>query len=83
MPSGFELLVVLVLVLILFGAGRLPQVFEAFGQGLRRFREAQAEDPDAPAPAPGKQLPPPAAKGEAARVVEADEVDKARQSVDG
>jgi sec-independent protein translocase protein TatA len=38
-----------VIVLILFGAGKLPQVFEAFGQGLKKFREAQkegeAEDP--------------------------------------
>ncbi|MEM6925963.1 MAG: twin-arginine translocase TatA/TatE family subunit [Myxococcota bacterium] len=40
-----ELLVVLVLVLILFGAGRLPQVFESFGKGIRAFRDASKEEP--------------------------------------
>jgi len=41
-----ELLVVLVLVLILFGAGRLPQVFESFGKGIRAFRDASKDDGD-------------------------------------
>ena len=40
-----ELLIVLVLVLILFGAGRLPAVFEQFGRGIRAFRDAQKEEP--------------------------------------
>lgn len=40
-----ELIIVLVLVLILFGAGRLPQVFEQFGRGIKAFREAQKEEP--------------------------------------
>jgi sec-independent protein translocase protein TatA len=40
-----ELIIVLVLVLILFGAGRLPQVFEQFGRGIRAFRDAQKEEP--------------------------------------
>lgn len=39
-----ELIIVLVLVLILFGAGRLPQVFEQFGRGIRAFRDAQKEE---------------------------------------
>ena len=44
----WELLIVLVLVLIVFGAGRLPQVFEQFGKGIRAFRQAQeGEDEDA------------------------------------
>lgn len=40
-----ELLVVLVIVLVLFGAGRLPQVFESFGKGIRAFRQAAKDDP--------------------------------------
>lgn len=39
-PGPFELVLILVVVLILFGAGRLPQVFESFGKGIRAFREA-------------------------------------------
>jgi sec-independent protein translocase protein TatA len=40
-----ELMIILVLVLILFGAGRLPAVFEQFGKGIRAFRDAQKEEP--------------------------------------
>ncbi len=39
-----ELGLVLVLVLILFGAGKLPQVFESFGKGIKSFRDAQKDE---------------------------------------
>ena len=35
-----ELIIVLVIILILFGVGRLPQVGKALGQGMREFRES-------------------------------------------
>ena len=34
-----ELLIILVLVMILFGAGKLPQVGSALGKGLRNFKK--------------------------------------------
>ena len=34
-----ELIIILIIVLIIFGAGRLPQVGRAIGQGIRDFRE--------------------------------------------
>jgi len=34
-----ELLVVLVVVLILFGAGRLPEMGRALGKGIREFKK--------------------------------------------
>jgi len=34
-----ELMIILVLVLIVFGAGKLPQVGSALGKGLRNFKE--------------------------------------------
>lgn len=34
-----ELIIILVLVLIIFGAGKLPQVGKSLGQGLRNFKE--------------------------------------------
>ena len=40
-PGIPELLLVLVLVLILFGAGKLPSVFRTLGEGIRSFREGQ------------------------------------------
>lgn len=39
---GFpEVLLILVVVLIVFGVGKLPQVGEALGKGLRAFRQGQ------------------------------------------
>lgn len=38
--SMTELLVILVIVLIIFGVGRLPQVGRGIGQGIREFRES-------------------------------------------
>ncbi len=37
-----EWLIILVIVLIVFGVGKLPQVGGAIGKGLRAFRRAQA-----------------------------------------
>ncbi len=37
-----ELIIVLVLVLIIFGVGRLPQVGNAMGKAIRQFRKAQS-----------------------------------------
>lgn len=40
-----ELIVVLVLVLVLFGAGRLPEVGRALGQTIRELRASLSDDP--------------------------------------
>lgn len=37
-----EMLIILVLVLIIFGAGKLPQVGGALGKGLRNFKEGMS-----------------------------------------
>ncbi|MFQ5855382.1 MAG: twin-arginine translocase TatA/TatE family subunit [Anaerolineae bacterium] len=34
-----ELIIILVIILILFGVGRLPEVGRALGQGIREFRQ--------------------------------------------
>ena len=42
-----EVLLILAIVLIVFGAGKLPQIGSAFGKGIREFRKAQrGEDED-------------------------------------
>lgn len=41
-----ELIIILVLVLIVFGAGKLPQVGGAIGKGLRNFKEGMKEGDD-------------------------------------
>ena len=39
-----EMLIILVLVLIVFGAGKLPQVGSALGSGLRNFKKGIKDD---------------------------------------
>jgi sec-independent protein translocase protein TatA len=41
-----ELIIILVLVLIIFGAGKLPQVGSALGKGLRNFKSGMKDDED-------------------------------------
>lgn len=41
-----ELLIILVLVLIIFGAGKLPQLGAALGKGLRDFKSGVKETRD-------------------------------------
>jgi sec-independent protein translocase protein TatA len=43
MPGGWEWLVILVVILLLFGGSRLPQLAKALGQSKRAFREGQDE----------------------------------------
>ena len=38
-----ELIIILVLVLIIFGAGKLPQVGGALGKGMRNFKDGIKE----------------------------------------
>jgi sec-independent protein translocase protein TatA len=48
MPGGSELIIILLIVFLLFGASRLPQLAKALGQSKRAFREgiddAEAEE---------------------------------------
>ncbi len=39
-----ELLIVLVLVLIIFGAGKLPQLGSALGRGIKNFKAGAGDD---------------------------------------
>lgn len=39
-----EILVILVVVLLIFGANRIPQLGDALGRGIRNFKKAKDED---------------------------------------
>ena len=41
-PGPLEIGLILVVIMIVFGVGKLPQVGGAIGKGLRSFRKAQA-----------------------------------------
>ncbi len=51
----WELVLILAIVLVIFGAGKLPQLGESLGKGIRNFRKSFKDNP--------KQV-----KGEAKRV---------------
>lgn len=38
-PGPWELVIILIIVAMLFGVGRLPEVFGAVGKGIREFRK--------------------------------------------
>lgn len=54
MGLGFtELLIILVIVLIIFGAGKLPELGEGLGRGIKNFRKAvKPEEIDVTPPKP-------------------------------
>ncbi|HEY6099534.1 MAG TPA: twin-arginine translocase TatA/TatE family subunit [Anaeromyxobacter sp.] len=58
---GFgELVLILILVLLFLGAGKLPGIGEALGKSLRGLKDALKGEPPAKAPDPEvkKELPP-------------------------
>jgi sec-independent protein translocase protein TatA len=42
-PGPWELILLLVIVLIIFGPGKLPDIGNAVGKGIREFRRASSE----------------------------------------
>ena len=48
-PIGFpELVLILLVVLIVFGAGRLPEIGEGLGKGIRSFKRALSDEEHKP-----------------------------------
>jgi len=45
-PSHWELLVIFIVVLLLFGAKRIPEMAQGLGKGIREFRKAMHEVQD-------------------------------------
>jgi len=54
-------LVVLAIVLVLFGAGKLPRVMGDFAKGIKAFKAGMKEEDEPVAAAPTAQVTPPAA----------------------
>lgn len=62
MPAGAEWLVILAIVVLVFGAAKLPELARGTGQALRIFKTEtkglRDDDDDAPAAAAPSELPP-------------------------
>jgi sec-independent protein translocase protein TatA len=65
--NGWEVVAILAIVLIIFGAKKLPELAKGLGQGIKEFKKSsreiqdelqQAIDVDAPAPPPRRTAPP-------------------------
>ena len=41
-----ELLIILVIILIIFGAGKLPEIGRGLGKGIKNFKQATDERPE-------------------------------------
>ena len=44
MPSIPQLLIVMVIVMLIFGAGKLPQIGDALGRSIKNFKKASDND---------------------------------------
>jgi sec-independent protein translocase protein TatA len=58
--GGPELIIILVIVLIVFGAGKLPSVMRDLGRGVKEFKKAQSEEEAAMTTSTTVATPPPA-----------------------
>jgi sec-independent protein translocase protein TatA len=43
LPGGMEWIIILLIVLVLFGANRLPQLAKGMGESIRNFKQGMAE----------------------------------------
>jgi sec-independent protein translocase protein TatA len=41
-----ELIVIFIICLIVFGAGKLPEIGSSIGQGIRNFKKATSDEPE-------------------------------------
>jgi sec-independent protein translocase protein TatA len=53
--SPMHLLLILVIVVILFGGRRIPELMKGLGQGIREFKDGMRDQPPTAPPASGSQ----------------------------
>lgn len=46
MPGMGELVVIFLIVLVLFGAGKIPTIAKDIGKGIREFKNSMKDNPD-------------------------------------
>jgi sec-independent protein translocase protein TatA len=47
----FELIIILLIIIIIFGVGKLPQIGGALGRGIKEFRDATIQEGEETEPA--------------------------------
>ncbi len=43
-----EIIIIVLVVLLLFGGRKIPELMRGLGRGMKEFKSAQKEDPDEP-----------------------------------
>ena len=46
MPSGMELVLIVLVILLMFGGKKIPELAKGLGSGIRNFKKAIKEDED-------------------------------------
>ena len=46
MPSGYEWILVILAIVLLFGGRKIPELMKGLGQGMKEFKKAKNEDAD-------------------------------------
>lgn len=57
--SPMHLLIIAVVVLVLFGGRKIPEVMKGLGQGVREFKDGMRGDPPPPPPQASQPVNPP------------------------
>lgn len=59
MPGPWELILILLIVVMIFGAKRIPEIMGGLGKGIKSFKKSMDTDdaPEPPAPAPAAETP--------------------------
>jgi sec-independent protein translocase protein TatA len=68
--SGSEILILMLIVLLVFGANRLPEAGKAVGKGLREFKRALSDAQDSIQRAPSDRVEEPPRDAKPKRLVE-------------
>ena len=59
MPGGLELVIIFLVILLVFGAKRIPEIASGLGKGIREFKDATSDikkEMTTPAPPPQQQI---------------------------
>ena len=46
MPGGYEWIIIGVIILLLFGGRKLPELMKGMGKGIKEFKDASKEEED-------------------------------------
>ena len=54
-PGGTEIFIILIIVILLFGAKKIPELMKGVGKGIKEFKKATSQEPDSDKEIPEKK----------------------------